>query len=70
MNYLKESGKFEERRKNNLKLEVVELIEEELRKIVISLTDSENRLDGQVIEILNKNKNIYQVRDEFLKALN
>ena len=70
MDYLKESGKFEERRKNNLKLELVELIEEELRKIVISHTDSENRLDDQAIEILNKNKNIYQVRDEFLKVLN
>lgn len=70
MDYLKESGKFEERRKSNLKLELVELIEEELRKIVISHTDSENRLDDQAIEILNKNKNIYQVRDEFLKVLN
>ena len=68
--YLKESGKFEERRKNNLKLEVVELIEEELRKIVISQTDSENKLDSEVIEILNKNKNVYEVRDEFLKVLN
>ena len=70
MDYLKESGKFEERRKNNLKLELVELIEEELRKIVISHTDSENRLEDQAIEILNRNKNIYQVRDEFLKVLN
>lgn len=70
MDYLKESGKFEERRKSNLKLELVELIEEELRKIVISHTDSENRLEDQAIEILNRNKNIYQVRDEFLKVLN
>ena len=69
MKYLKESGKFEERRKKNLKLEVVELIEEELRKIVISHTDSENKLDGEVIEILNKNKNVYEVRDELLKAI-
>ncbi|NLB32376.1 MAG: methylmalonyl Co-A mutase-associated GTPase MeaB [Tissierellia bacterium] len=61
MIYLKESGKYEERRKNSLKLEVVELIEAELRKIVISHTDSENKLDGQVIEIFNKNKNVYEV---------
>ena len=69
MNYLKESGKFEERRKNNLRLEVVELIEEQLRKIVISHTDSENKLDSEVIEILNKNKNVYEVWDEFLKVI-
>ena len=70
MVYLKKSGKFEERRKDNLKLEVVELIEAELRKIVISHTDSENKLDGQVIEIFNKNKNVYEVRDEFLRRIN
>ena len=70
MIYLKESGKYEERRKNSLKLEVVELIEAELRKIVISHTDSENKLDGQVIEIFNKNKNVYEVRDEFLRRIN
>jgi LAO/AO transport system kinase len=69
MNYLKESGKFEERRKNNLRLEVIELIEEQLRKIVISHTDSKNKLDSEVIEILNKNKNVYEVRDEFLRAI-
>ncbi len=70
MKYLKESGKLEERRKNNLKLEVVELIEAELRKIVMTHTDSENKLDGEVIEILNKHKNVYDVRDEFLEVLN
>jgi LAO/AO transport system kinase len=68
--YLKESGKFEERRKNNLKLEVVELIEEQLRKIVISHTDSENKLDDEIIEIFNKNKNAYEVRDRFLEEIN
>lgn len=69
MNYLKESGKFELRRQNNLKLEVVELIESELRKIVISHTDSENKLDIQVIDIMNKEKNIYDVRDEYLRTI-
>ena len=68
--YLKESHKFEERRKNNLKLEVVELIEEQLRKIVISHTDSENKLDDEIIEIFNKNKNAYEVRDRFLEEIN
>ncbi|WP_326911602.1 methylmalonyl Co-A mutase-associated GTPase MeaB [Sedimentibacter sp. MB31-C6] len=69
INYLKESGKFFERRRNNLKIEIVELIETELRKIVISHTDSENKLDSKVIEILNKEKNVYDVRDEFLESI-
>jgi len=67
--YLKESGLFLERRRRNLKVEVVELIETELRKIVISHTDSENKLDSQVMEILNKEKNIYDVRDEYLSKI-
>lgn len=69
MNFLKESGKFIERRQNNLKIEVVELIESELRKIVISHTDNENKLDSQVVDIMNKEKNIYDVRDEYLSAI-
>ena len=67
--YLKETGEFIERRKNNLKIEVVELIEFELRKIVIKHTDSENKLDVEVIDILNKEKNIYDVRDQYLSAI-
>ncbi len=67
--YLKTSGRLEERRRNNLKLEVVELIESELKKIVISRTTSENRLEWEVNKILNKEKNIYEVRDEFLKEI-
>ncbi len=69
MDYLVESGVFLERRRKNLKIEVVELIESELRKIVISHTDSENKLDNQVLNIINKEKNIYDVRDEYLSAI-
>lgn len=67
--YLKSSGKFEERRKNNLKLEVVELIETELRKIVIEQTHKEDKLVSNVNDIFNKEKNIYEVRDEFLNEI-
>lgn len=69
IDYLKSSGRFHERRKNNLKLEVIELIETELRKIVISQTDNENKLDKEVDDILIKQKNIYEVRDEFLQKI-
>lgn len=69
IDYLKTSGKLEERRRNNMKLEVVELIESELRKIVISHTANENRLELEVGKILNKEKDMYEVRDEFLKTI-
>ncbi|WMJ76750.1 MULTISPECIES: methylmalonyl Co-A mutase-associated GTPase MeaB [unclassified Sedimentibacter] len=67
--YLNESGKLNERRKNNMRTEIVELIEAELRKIVISSAASENKLESEVGKIITKEKNIYEVRDEFLKAI-
>lgn len=69
IDYLHETKKLEERRKNNLKLEVVELIESELRKIVISHTTNDNKLELEVNKVLNKEKSSYEVRDEFLKSI-
>lgn len=69
IDYLKTSGKLDERRKNNMKLEVVELVESELRKIVIAHTTNENKLEHEVEKIINKEKNMYEVRDEFLKTI-
>ena len=67
--YLKSGGKLEERRKNNLKLEIIELIETELRKMVISNVDRENKIDTVIMDVLNGEKNIYEVRDEFLNDI-
>lgn len=67
--YSEESGLLKKRRHNNTRLEVVEMIETELRKIVINRTDSENQLDEEVNKILNKQKDIYEVRDEFLEVI-
>lgn len=67
--YLVETGKLTERRITNLKIEIIELIEAELRKLVISHTDSENKLDTEVVNILNKKNNIYDVRDKYLEKI-
>jgi len=69
INFLKTSGNFEKRRSDNMKLEVMDLIESELKKIVISRTANENKLETEVGKILNKEKNMYEVRDEFLKLI-
>jgi len=45
------------------------MIESELRRIVIKHTDSENKLDGKVNQILDKEKDIYDVMDEFLSVI-
>ncbi len=67
--YLEQSGKLRERRHNNTKLELVEMIEAQLRKIVINHTGGQNKLSERVEEILDKKMNIYQVMDEFLAEI-
>lgn len=67
--YLKLSGRFQERRKSNLKLEIIELVESELRKIVISHTTNDNKLELETDKIINKEKNMYETRDEFLRTI-
>ena len=69
IDYLKDSGKLEERRRSNMELEITELIEYELKKIVISNITSENKLKSEVDKVINKEKNMYEVRDEFLKTI-
>lgn len=69
IDYLESTNKLLERRHNNTRIEVVELIESELRKIVMQHTDKENQLDSKVDEILNKTKDVYDVRDEFLNVI-
>lgn len=67
--YLTETGELTERRLNNTRMEVIELIESELRKIVINHTEEEGRMKKCVEDILAKNTDIYTVRDEFLKSI-
>jgi hypothetical protein len=52
-----------------MELEITELIEYELKKIVISNITSENKLKSEVDKVINKEKNMYEVRDEFLKTI-
>ena len=67
--YLLETGKLRERRARNVELEVVELIESKLRQIVMGHTESQGRLSQSVNEILNKQKDVYSVRDEYLDVI-
>lgn len=67
--YLEETGELRERRLNNTRREVIELIETELRKIVIDHTEEEGRMNKSVENIVAKETDIYTVRDEFLKSI-
>lgn len=67
--YLHESGKFEEQREKNLRIEIVELIEAELRKLIMTHAAEDSKLDKEVSSVMSKQKNVYDVRDEFLNAI-
>jgi len=47
-NYLKETGKLHERRRRNLKVEIVQLVEEELLKMIM-----QKALEGDLLEELS-----------------
>lgn len=69
IDYLKETGKLIERRQNSIKIELLELIEDELKKIIMSYRYNDNNLDKEASNILSKEKNIYDVRDEFIHLI-
>lgn len=67
--YLEDTGKLRERRFNNTKLEILEMIQLYLRRIVIGYTDKDDKLETRVNEILDKDKDVYEVIDEFMSVI-
>lgn len=68
-NYLKETKEYEERRQKNLRIELIELVEEEIRKIVMSETDKNNQMKIAVKELADKKIDPFTVRDKFLNTI-
>lgn len=67
--YLKESKEYVERRQKNLRIELLELVEEEIRNIVISETNKDNKMENAVKELANKKVDPFTVRDKFLNSI-
>jgi LAO/AO transport system kinase len=67
--YLKESGELTRRRSNNLKLEIVDLVETKLSRMVFSHASNQSKLEKEIYAIVSKEKNVYEVRDELLSEL-
>lgn len=68
--YLHESNEYVSRRKNNLRIELIELIEAELRKVIMSRANDENQLDIAVKDIYDKKTDIFTVRDNLFVEIN
>ncbi len=67
--YLKESKEYDERRQKNLRIELLELVEEEIRNIVISETNKDNKMENAVKELADKKVDPFTVRDKFLNSI-
>jgi LAO/AO transport system kinase len=67
--YMKVEGILEERRKLNLKRELVELVEEELRKVVLRESDNNGEIENASNKLLNKETDPFTERDLLLKKI-
>lgn len=68
-NYLKDSNEYEVRRQNNIKIELMELIEEGLRKVVISGTENGSKLNEFTKLLSDKDIDPISARNIILKKL-
>jgi len=67
--YLVDNGLLEERRKKNIKRELLELVEEELKKLVIRETENNGELDSMTESLFNKETDPFTLRDVLLSRI-
>jgi LAO/AO transport system kinase len=67
--YMEENGILEKRRKQNIKRELIELVEEELRKVVIKETESNGEMEEASDELYNKKTDPLAIRDMLLSKI-
>jgi LAO/AO transport system kinase len=67
--YLVDNGLLEQRRKKNIKRELLELIEEELKKLVIRETENNGELDSMTESLFNKETDPFTLRDILLSRI-
>ncbi|SHI58329.1 LAO/AO transport system kinase [Dethiosulfatibacter aminovorans DSM 17477] len=67
--YMEVEGILEERRKLNLKRELVELVEEQLRKVVLRETDNNGEMDNASSKLMKKETDPFTERDLLLSKI-
>ena len=67
--YLFQSGTYEELQRRNIRLEVMKLVEEDLKNIIFTKSSENNLLDKLTDEILLKDNNPYSAKDEIIKLI-
>lgn len=67
--YLEETGKIVERRKKNIKLEIMKLAEEEFLKLVMNKAHEENMFDKLVNDVILKELDPYTAKDMIMNFI-
>ena len=67
--YMETEGILEERRKLNLKRELVELVEEQLRKVVLRETENNGEMDSASTKLMKKETDPFTERDLLLSKI-
>lgn len=68
--YLEETGGLIDRRKNNIKFEIMKLAQEELMKLIREKAIEENLLDNLAKDVVYKDLDPYTAKDRILKLIN
>lgn len=67
--YMEAEGRLEEKRKLNLKRELIELIKEELMNVVIGETENTREMDNISCKLIKKETDPFTERDQLLKKI-
>lgn len=67
--YLEETGELQKRRKNNAKLEVLKLVEEDLMGLIMNRALEKDLLEELSQDIVNKNLDPYTAKDKVIELI-
>lgn len=68
-NYLKETGKLHERRRRNLKVEIIQLVEEELLKLIMDKALEGDLLEELSHEVENRRQDPYTAKEKIISLI-
>ena len=70
LNYMEEKGLLSERRRSNFEDELINLVELEIKKMIVKETKSSGGIKQYAEKLLNREVDPYTIRDEILETIN
>ena len=69
MKYLEETGNLSKRRTENSKLEIIDLIQQELMSMILDKSTKEEKIDKLAVEVASRDKDPYSAAESILKEM-